>query len=824
MKKLAIVFAAVLILAPAARSAETVYKYRQTVEIVETAGIQRYAYPVRLNLPGKDIAENLGDIRITDAQGNNLPFQVDGRVASYVKTMLPVDLAPNEKKTLYAFFGSSNTTPPVTSFGGVQQYIGVNFVTYAWGTVRISSYTKNNRIIITDNSNKTLIDVDGLNIAPETYQAGTQRTFTLKQPTMLKISCTGLASVAIGNFKAEETDSEAVIAGNILLYVPKFLAITSFHVGNKVQVYNGAELAQEKILGIGESLVFDGIPSGFRRIVADHECLIQYGTASAFSLFAVPGRSNTYRFLPIGPIAIGGVEGTRVDITYPDGRMPDNRTIGRDQTLIIPTESFLKNIGSDKTLKAIEIKSDRPITVLGTGGAGGHGSTYLPGNDGNLISRAWTTLTGNVDKENPSPRMVRLIAPYSNTSIKDGRSKDIFLNLDMGGLAVSMKEYSVEFSNIDLVTNENCLLLEGNPDDTASLFQVPALSDNTVKVSVPKTETKDGGWIPGKIETTKPPAEEAKPESGLMAFLNGIWARVNPKDNPLNFALTLIGLAVIFILIASIFVRKRSKLGEEEYAEEPSREREHVKPEPVEEYTPPEPETQTPQPERHSGGDWFEKILEDKPKSGQNLNFKAPRLRAPKISQFINTETNTIKEFEKTELEPDLFTPQPEPPKEKPEEKPVEKIPEPVVEENTPESKETVSEIDKIELSVSKITPAIRNLAHQLSGEGVVADPGSLVRLYKEGMVDLFSRIYIVSQSTGILPPHISNMGILEKTVLTPKDLERVAKLARDIGVFEEVARALVLAEKNNLPNYITSAKLPERLGKVKITSVNSFC
>ncbi len=824
MKKLAIAFTVVLLLAPYARSAESVYKYRQTIEVVETAGIQRYAYPVKLNLPGKDIAENLGDIRITDSDGNNLPFQVDSRVASYVKTMLPVDLKPNEKKTLYAFFGSGDTNPPVTSFGGVQQYIGVNFVTFAWGTVRISSYTKNNRIVITDNSNKTLIDVDGLNIAQETYQAGTQRTFTLKQPTMLKISCTGLASVAIGNFKAEETDSEAVIAGNILLYVPKFLAITSFHVGNKVQVFNGGDLAQEKILGIGESLVFDGIPSGFRRIVADHECLIQYGTASAYSLFAVPGRSNTYRFLPLGPIAINGLEGTKVDVNYPDGRMPDNRTIGRDQTLIIPTESFLKNIGTDKTLKAIEIRADKPITVLGTGGAGGHGATYLPGNDGNLISKSWTTLTGNVDKENPSTRNVRLIVPYSNTSITGGRSKELFSALAPGGLAVSLKEYSVEFSNIDIGTNENCLLLEGNPDDTASLFQVPALSDNTIKVSVPKTETKEGGWIPGKIETPVKPAEEEKPKSGFMAFLDGIWARVNPKDNPLNFALTLIGLAVIFILIASIFVRRRSKRSEEEYIEESPREQEHIRPEPVEEYTPPEPETQTPQPQSHSGGDWFEKILEDKPKSGQGLSFKAPRLRAPKISQFINTETNTAKEFEKTEPEPDLFTPQPEPPNEKLDEKPPEPAPDPVVEEKPEEPEETVSEIDKIDLPVSKITPAIRNLAHQLSGEGIVADPGSLVRLYKEGMVDLFSRIYIVSQSTGVLPPHISNMSILEKTVLTPKDLEKVAKLARDIGVFEEVARALVLAEKNNLPNYITSAKLPERLGKIKITSVNSFC
>ncbi|NTU61477.1 MAG: hypothetical protein HGA95_04045, partial [Caldiserica bacterium] len=645
-----------------------------------------------------------------------------------------------------------------------------------------------------------------------------------------KISCTGVASVAVGNFNAEETDSDALISGNILLYVPKFLAITSFHAGNKVQVLNKGEVAEEKILNAGESIVFDGISSGFRRIVATNECLIQYGTASAFSLFAVPGRGNVYRFLPLGPVSLSGNEGTEVDIIYPDGKPTDKYTLSNSQVITLDTSSYLKNIGSDKIVKALQITSSRPITVVGTGGAGGHGATSLYGDDGFGITQSWNAITGDIDKENPTPRNIRLIAPFSNSAIDDGFGNgSVFPPLLQGSLAVSLKEFSVEYSLIKLrMKSEKSLLLDGRPEDSATFFQVPVLSDPSVKVSVPKTEKTDGGWIPGAPQKSEgKPVENKGDDSTSESWISKIFSNIDPRNNPLAFALTLIGLALVFILLASVFVsRKKAKQSQEEEvqtqqincesAQELNDQDDHqqwIEPDNV----PLEPELQ----QKPNKADWFDMILDDKPNSNSSgLTFKAPRLRAPKISQLISdskpggyasperhqpkqpieqADEQVIENQAKPEHgEPEQSPSQQTQPAEEQQNQQSTLTPKPVNVEPEPKTV-TVSEIEKINVPDPKSNPVAKNLAYKLCNEGVVLDPGAIMRLYKEDMLDMFSKITISLSAADILPPYITNMPIFDKIQLTPRENDKANKLVQDLGIFEEVARAIIVAEKTNM-------------------------
>lgn len=824
------------------------YAYRQTVEVSENAGVQRFSYPVNLNLPAKNISSALNDIRITDEKGAPMLYEVAGKTDTVVSLRFPVDLAPNQKKTFYAYYGNKTVDKPKTFFGGVQQYAGMKFVTYAWGTVKISSYSKNNTISITDNANRMIRDADGNTIAQETYNAGTVRSFTLASPAMLRISCTGVSSVAIGNFKPEETDCDALISGNILVYVPKFLAITSFHAENKVQVWNKGEIAEEKTLNAGESLIFDGIEPGFRRVTATSECLIQYGTASAFSLFSVPGRGNVYRFLPLGPVWISAAEDTDIDVIYPDGKPTDKYSVANGQLIKLDTESYLKNIGSDKTVKALQIRSSAPISVVGSGGAGGHGATYLLGDDGFCVSSSWNTMTGDIDRENPIPRNIRIIAPFSNTMIDEGYGTgSVFPQLLQGGLAISFKEFSVEHSSIQIRTkNEKCLLLDGNPEDEAAFFQVPVLSDQSVKVAVPKTETVEGGWIPGVDR--KPEEKTVQPstdDGGAVSWLSGIFDFI--KTNPLTFALILIGLAILLILAASLFIgKKRIKVDRDSELDNQFLQDEQSKI--VQQLDDSntidsgrvcqEPEN----PVSSSKKDWFDMILDDKSSQNQNsLSFKAPKLRAPKISQLMsdlkprecsNDDAYSKKHEEKPSAsEPSKavvdHTPTNVHSDNENENRPTQSL-EPSGSQDQPEpvkpDVQVPTEVDKINLSDQKFSPMAKNLAQKLCSEGVVADPGAIVRLGREGLLDMFTRIIISSSAAAVIPSHISSMPIFEKVVLTQKENEKANKLAKTLGIFEEVARALVVAEKTNTQNYLSSARLPERLGKIKVTSIESFC
>jgi hypothetical protein len=853
MKKLALLLICLLATLPVfslSAQSQPAYTFRQTVEITETAGVQRYSYPVNLNLPAKNISSNLNDIRIADEKGNLMLYEITKASDTIVSVNIPVDLAPNQKKTLYAYYGNKVVDAPKTFFGGVLQYTGMKFVTYAWGTVKISSYSKNNTITITDNSNRMIRDENGEKIAQETYGAGTVRSFTLAQPAMLRISCTGVASVAVGNFNSEETDSDALISGNVLLYVPKFLAITSFHASNKVQVWNKGEVAQEKILNAGETLVFDGISPGFRRIVATNECLIQYGTASAFSLFSVPGRGNVYRFIPLGPVLVTGQEDTTVDVIYPDGKPTDKYSIGNAQVIKLDLTSYLKNIGTDKTVKALQIRSSKPITVIGTGGAGGHGATYLLGDDGFGVSSSWSTLTGDIDKDNPIPRNVRILAPFSNTSLDEGYGiGSVFPQLLQGSMAISYKEFTVENTFVQLKTNnEKCLVLDGRPDDTSTLFQVPVLSDQSVKVIVPKTETTEGGWIPGAQTNTEQKPDETK-DNQVVKQSDSLITKVLDyiKSNPLTFALILIGLAIVLILVASLFVtQKRKRHGTkgdfDDYINQQTTQPMKVDDlcnESIEQgqvYQEPE------NPVTPKKTDWFDIILDEKPNQGQNsMTFKAPKLRAPKISQlmsdlkpggYVNPETNLTKPDQpKKDIEPSKIDFEMNALDEHENSKNLhsqiqhqEPIHSQDQTEPTNEEVQAPTEIDKINMSDQKFNPMAKNLAQKLCSEGVVADPGAIVRLGREGMLEMFTRIIISSSAASVIPAHIASLPIFEKVALTPRENDKATKLVKELGIFEEVARAIVVAQKTGTQNYLTSARLPERLGQLKITSIDSFC
>jgi len=106
---------------------------------------------------------------------------------------------------------------------------------------------------------------------------------------------------------------------------------------------------------------------------------------------------------------------------------------------------------------------------------------------------------------------------------------------------------------------------------------------------------------------------------------------------------------------------------------------------------------------------------------------------------------------------------------------------------------------------------------------GVVADPGAIMRLHKEGLLQLLSKISIAHTASSLLPGELSIDPRFERIPIMGKDAERANKISSELGVFEEVGRALVVAEKTRSEFYITTARLPERMGKLKVVHVERF-
>lgn len=255
--------------------------------------------------------------------------------------------------------------------------------------------------------------------------------------------------------------------------------------------------------------------------------------------------------------------------------------------------------------------------------------------------------------------------------------------------------------------------------------------------------------------------------------------------------------------------------------------------------------------------------------------FKAPRLRKPNLSRFMINDTTSVRPPEpkpepapepsqlsaseptrpepKPTSQPEQIKPEPEP-KPTPESESIAKpsiSPEPTPERSnlfeqkaveaqepepprpqpkpieskkpTPPTQSDDTVINAVaELDEPTHQPSTHQieLAERMNAGGLVADAGALVRLQHEGLIHIFDQIHISHTASMLLPEELLECGVLVKVTIMGKDAKRANRLSDEYGIFPEASRALVVAEKTNVKYYLTSAKLPRRIGKLNIIHV----
>lgn len=838
--------------APDATNKTGIWQHRRILTVYEKGGVSRKSYAIDLALSKSELADTASDLRLTDSKGTLLPYQIVSIEGGKVTVRIPVDLEPNGRKAFYIYYGNPQAQPPQRVFVGSENMIGNDFVSLAIGEVKICSYSKDNKMTVTDVAGNYLKDIFGRTISPETYPAGGIRSFRLENPTVIRIQSTGLCSVAMGNFAKEETDCTAFISGEALVFVPSFLAITSLRDGNNVSVFNRGELAKKAILNSNQTLVFDNLPAGMRKIQSDYDCVIQYGTASSYSFFSVPQKGLVYSYLPLGPTAIVAHQNnTELFVTWSDPTIPPQKfelsSAGQMQKL--ETKSPL--IKKSEIYNATTITSNKPITVLAMGVQGGHGATFLQGVDGKLLSKRWNTVSGPIDPKNPSNRNVVLIAPYSKTTLSSPTERRVFPPLPSSPMSTSLVSVTTEFSPVLAQTNQYSIILDANPDDTALLYQVPPIKDRSVTftLSDPETAPEGSAWMPES--PVSPGGEPGKQEQPKEDFFTSLWkALSNPAENPVQFSLVLLFAALVLITIAVLLWRKPKHGPEDDSGDESEEETaieegnitqslyqdDAISQAGVDFEILEEPGKEPPvKPARETGEkDFSENWPKQETKetqTGQTAkhapgeDMRTPRLRLPSLSKFLSQETNSINSDNETAPKKEIpcNNETPEPPAEERHEGIPIVMPSPMaLETKEPEEPEVaVTESEVAQPPV--ISEAMAQLADQMNRAGVVADPGAIMRLHKEGLLSLLSKISIAHTASSLLPGTLSMDPRFERVPIMGKDAERANRISSELGVFEEVGRALVVAEKTRSEFYLTTARLPERMGKLKVVHVERF-
>lgn len=797
--------------------------------------MERRSYPVDLSFSSADFTDKYADLRITDDKNAMIPYQIVSQTNSKFTIRISTDLPAKGRKNFYVYYGNKDALPKPSTYVTTQSFVGNKFAMYAFGEIKICSYSKNNEISVTDVKGNPFRDAHGRMIAKETYPAGSIRAIKLKEPMIVNISSSGLCSVAIGNFGQSETDCTALTSCDALVYVPKFLAVTSLRDGNKVKVIHSGMTALEQTIDEGKAVVLDGLRPDMRRIVSDYPCLIQYGTASKYAFFAVPGNGLKYSFFPLGKTIISAAfDDTEVNVVNPGKEQESLKLRKTGEFKIIDTKMSYER--GKEIHNSVIITSSKPITVLNMGEIGGHGATMLPGSDGKFLGNYWETISGPMNVSDPSTRTLTIFAPYSQTLFKpNGTFANRYSKLATNSFAASIMPISTEYANISGSSNMPVLILDGKYDDKAALFQVPPLADKFVRytISDPVPAGVGKSWNPEGI--TPPDKEPLEDKTGLAKFWDTfIHSIKNPKENPYPLIISLLVFAGLLVLFASLVWKKPIKKQKRIIISKEEREFQDSLPLPPENHKKEDIELDVPFDFGTLVAPEPTKPMKNEPDKQKQINefpnIKPPKLRTPNLSRLLSEDDiKNIKFDDKFEppknekCEVDLPN---EPVTIEPE---IPMIIQPVHTEQElaqepaqpdPEFKVTQTEVH----TASSPDKLIVELAQSASNAGAVADAGAILRLYKEGRFDLFSKLFVSHTVTSLLPAEVAVSNTLEKVMILGKDEARAQKLSSNLGVFDEIGRALVAAEKTKAQYYITTARLPEYIGKLRIINVEKFC
>jgi len=91
---------------------DKIWEYKQILEVTEKAGIPRLSHPVDVRLSMEHMNPTASDIRVTDKNGNLIPYQIVSKNPHPDKKLvvirIGVDLPANGTEKYSIFYGNKN--------------------------------------------------------------------------------------------------------------------------------------------------------------------------------------------------------------------------------------------------------------------------------------------------------------------------------------------------------------------------------------------------------------------------------------------------------------------------------------------------------------------------------------------------------------------------------------------------------------------------------------------------------------------------------------------------------------------------------------------
>ncbi|MCK5847790.1 MAG: hypothetical protein KAH01_01165 [Caldisericia bacterium] len=132
--------------------------------------------------------------------------------------------------------------------------------------------------------------------------------------------------------------------------------------------------------------------------------------------------------------------------------------------------------------------------------------------------------------------------------------------------------------------------------------------------------------------------------------------------------------------------------------------------------------------------------------------------------------------------------------------------------------------ISKEDVNNNLIEEAFKNnskasASNELFEKTIVVDPGSANRLYIEGLLTNFKDVLIAASGSKKLNNDVAKL--VKQIKLNANDLAKASTMSDSFNTFEEAGKAFVVCKKKHQHFYVSSYKLPKRVGNITIVSIH---
>lgn len=540
MKKILLILLITLLI-PISTLSQTKY-FSKIITIKENGGIDRNPYFIDLFIEDENLSKDDNIALIDLSTQKEIPTYIIEKGDKKVKFRFETNLNKNQEKNYELRFGKDVKS----SYGKSIDFTFPNFI----GTEFYGISFEKIYIIGLKDSDVKVVNKEGKTLFEGKIKYGQYKRLDLFSPQIFYIKSNGpiivtVSSIGLPNNNVFEDKSDDdltyLIGTETFFYTPKDIYLVSFSDSNSILIEDA-----------GGELIFKGNINKGEIISKSLKNPSLIYLKSKEPVFLIYGVLNDSTFLPVIPY-----KNLFYGITFGDLKLFSfQNNLKYKLNLINSNKSFdgLLNQFEYKTfegeIEPFEITINDNLLIYLLNNSSNFGGEQILTKIGNPLGKEFSFITGKISTKYSTghKRVVYVLSLFDNNNVKiEDLTINKSLNITLQKMGVYQYETENSLSKINISSNYYIVVFEtSNHINREIFFNIAPIKDDSISITLGKTELISGGIKPPSNETTPPTGLRPKVETPTNLINLILWEISLIKDRFKSF------ISNIFIILPFI--------------------------------------------------------------------------------------------------------------------------------------------------------------------------------------------------------------------------------------------------------------------------------